>query len=98
MDWVGILRRISAQAVDLIFPPVCSGCGRLTGYAHAVCASCWAGMPFIERPYCEVLGLPFAYDPGESAVSPEAIANPRSSTGCDRWPFTKGSSATSCMA
>jgi ComF family protein len=76
MDWAGILRRISAQAVDLIFPPVCSGCGRLTGYAHAVCASCWAGMPFIERPYCEVLGLPFAYDPGESAVSPEAIANP----------------------
>jgi hypothetical protein len=23
MDWVGILRRISAQAVDLVFPPVC---------------------------------------------------------------------------
>ncbi|QFI67453.1 Competence protein F [Sinorhizobium alkalisoli] len=30
----------------------------------------------IERPYCEVLGLPFAFDPGAGAVSPEAIADP----------------------
>ena len=33
-------------------------------------------MRFIERPFCEVLGLPFSFDEGEGTVSPEAIANP----------------------
>lgn len=35
-------------------------------------------MHFIERPYCEVLGIPFSYDPGEGMVSAEAIATPPS--------------------
>ena len=30
----------------------------------------------IERPYCERLGLPFAFDPGEGILSPAAIAAP----------------------
>jgi len=47
-----------------------------TGDARAVCPSCWGGMRLIERPYCEVLGLPFAFDQGAGVVSPEAIANP----------------------
>ncbi len=34
-------------------------------------------MSFIERPYCDRLGTPFAYDLGvPSLVSPEAMANP----------------------
>lgn len=33
-------------------------------------------MRFIERPYCEVLGLPFSHDHGDNAVSPMAIAQP----------------------
>lgn len=68
--------RLVGAAVDLVFPPVCRGCGRLTGDAHAVCPSCWAKLPLIERPYCEVLGSPFSFDPGEGAVSPEALADP----------------------
>ncbi|WP_052728197.1 ComF family protein [Ensifer aridi] len=74
--WAALLRRLAADAIDLVFPPVCCGCGRLTGDARAVCPSCWGGMRLIERPYCEVLGLPFAFDPGAGVVSPEAIANP----------------------
>ena len=31
---------------------------------------------FIERPYCEQLGIPFAYDLGPGALSAEAIADP----------------------
>ncbi|ABR61340.1 ComF family protein [Sinorhizobium medicae] len=75
-DRAGPLRRLAALAINLVFPPVCCGCGRLTGDARAVCPSCWAKIPLIERPYCEVLGMPFTFDPGEGAVSPEAIANP----------------------
>ncbi|AFL53555.1 putative competence protein F [Sinorhizobium fredii USDA 257] len=74
--WKSLIREIGAATVNLVFPPVCCGCGRLTGDARAVCPSCWAGLRLIERPYCEVLGSPFAVDPGSGAVSPQAIANP----------------------
>jgi len=33
-------------------------------------------MRLIETPYCPVLGLPFAHDPGAGMVSPQAIAHP----------------------
>lgn len=33
-------------------------------------------MRLIEKPYCPVLGLPFAHDPGDGMVSPHAIAHP----------------------
>ncbi len=66
------LRRI----VDIVYPPVCLGCGALTGRHGAVCASCWRDIRFIERPYCEVLGLPFSYDPGPGMLCAQAIAHP----------------------
>lgn len=33
-------------------------------------------MRLIEKPYCPVLGLPFAHDPGDGMVSPQAVAHP----------------------
>jgi ComF family protein len=33
-------------------------------------------LSLIEPPYCERLGIPFAYDPGPGLLSMEAIANP----------------------
>lgn len=33
-------------------------------------------MPFIERPFCERLGTPFAQDLGDGLLSPAAIAEP----------------------
>ena len=66
------LRRIA----DIVYPPICLGCGALTGRHGAVCASCWREIRFIERPYCEVLGLPFSYDPGPGLLSAQAIAHP----------------------
>lgn len=65
-------------AAQLLFPPVCAGCSAAVGRAHALCGPCWTRLRFIEPPYCEILGLPFAYDPGEGAVSPQAIADPPS--------------------
>lgn len=61
---------------DLVYPPACGGCGRRIADHGGLCASCWSSVPFIERPFCEVLGLPFAHDPGAGALSAEAIANP----------------------
>nr|WP_321455860.1 ComF family protein [uncultured Cohaesibacter sp.] len=61
---------------DLIIPPRCAGCGKIVQDANSLCGSCWADMEWIARPYCSVSGLPFAYDLGDSLVSPEVLANP----------------------
>ncbi len=68
----GWLRRLG----DIVYPATCPGCGILTGGHAGFCPNCWADIRFIERPYCEVLGMPFSYDPGEGMVCAEAIADP----------------------
>ncbi|MFE1599155.1 ComF family protein [Methylobacterium sp. ID0610] len=63
--------------VGLIYPPSCIACGAATGTPHALCPACWRGMRFIERPYCERLGTPFAVDLGvPGLLSPGAMAHP----------------------
>ena len=63
-------------ALGLVYPPACIACQAATGEPHALCASCWSGIRFIERPYCERLGTPFAVDFGQPLLSPAAIADP----------------------
>ncbi|HEV2557798.1 MAG TPA: ComF family protein [Microvirga sp.] len=71
-----ILQAAGRAAVGLVYPPTCSACGGATGEPHALCAGCWRGLRFIERPYCERLGTPFAVDHGAPLLSPAAIADP----------------------
>jgi len=61
---------------DLVYPPACPGCGASTGTHRSLCPTCWSGVRFIERPYCEVLGSPFTHDLGSGILSAEAIADP----------------------
>lgn len=78
--WFGQARlwpRAAARGlVGLVYPPVCAACAGSTGTAHALCPRCWASLSLIERPYCEVLGTPFALDLGGSLISPQAMADP----------------------
>ncbi len=64
------------SALSLLYPPTCIACQAATGEPHTLCASCWAEVRFIERPYCERLGTPFAVDLGQPLLSPAAIADP----------------------
>ena len=64
------------RSLDLVLPPHCLACARPVASAGTLCPSCWSAMRFIERPYCEQLGIPFAYDLGPGALSAEAIADP----------------------
>lgn len=65
---------------DIAIPPICLTCDRLVDTQGGLCSHCWSRARFIERPYCEVLGLPFSFDPGEMPgerlVSARAIADP----------------------
>lgn len=70
------LRGLMAAAIDAVYPPVCAGCGHLVAVQRGVCPGCWASLRLIERPYCEVLGLPFSHDLGSGILSADAIAHP----------------------
>lgn len=71
------LRSLAQAAADIVFPPACLACRASIENSGALCAACWAQVRFIERPYCERLGTPFAVDLGDDELlSPEAVANP----------------------
>src|SRR3954447_246342 len=59
---VEVLAAAGRQAVGLVYPPTCIACGAAAGEPHAMCGRCWSRMRFIERPFCERLGTPFAAD------------------------------------
>ncbi len=63
-------------AADVALPPQCLSCAAPTAGEGALCARCWSRVRLIDRPYCARLGIPFAYDLGEGALSAEAIADP----------------------
>ena len=71
-----VLRGAARALVDLVYPPACLHCGAAAAEPHTLCARCWGGMRFIERPFCERLGTPFAADLGQPLLSPAAIADP----------------------
>ncbi|QRM30010.1 ComF family protein [Microvirga sp. VF16] len=64
------------SALGLLYPPTCIACQSAIGEPHALCAACWSHVRFIERPFCERLGTPFAVDLGQPLLSPAAIADP----------------------
>ncbi|MGA2638126.1 MAG: ComF family protein [Methylocella sp.] len=69
--------RALSRAADLVFPPACLACRQATQTHGSLCAACWSKLRFIERPFCERLGVPFPIDLGnEGLLSPEAVANP----------------------
>lgn len=68
--------RVGQLFVDLVLPPTCIACRMPIGMQGGLCANCWAGAGFIERPFCERLGTPFPSDHGGALISPAALAEP----------------------
>jgi ComF family protein len=68
-------RAIFGRALDVALPKLCPACRELVG-ADGLCAPCWSRLSLIARPYCERLGIPFAYDPGPGVLSMQAITDP----------------------
>lgn len=74
--WRSWLARFGRRALDVVYPAHCPGCGAGTAEPGALCGACWHEVPFIARPYCERLGVPFSVDIGGVLLSPAAIAEP----------------------
>lgn len=69
------LRGAFGAALNVALPPLCPACRELVN-GSGLCASCWSKLSLIAPPYCERLGIPFAYDPGPGVLSMLAIADP----------------------
>ncbi len=67
---------VARRLIDLTLPPQCLACRAPVAEIGTLCPACWSRLRLIERPYCERLGIPFAYDLGQGALSAEAIADP----------------------
>jgi hypothetical protein len=85
-----LLRSLARAAADTVFPPACLNCRQSAGAVGSLCAACWAQVRFIERPFCERLGTPFAMDLGsEGLLSPEAVAILRCLPAPGRLPISR---------
>jgi len=69
------LRTGAGRTLNVALPPLCLACRQLVG-ENGLCAACWGKLSFIAPPYCERLGIPFAYDPGPGVLSMQALADP----------------------
>src|SRR3954453_4309202 len=69
-------RAVLRSVLDVGLPPLCPSCREPVRDPGGLCAACWSRLNFITRPYCERLGIPFAYDPGPGILSMQAIADP----------------------
>lgn len=45
-------------ALSTIYPPRCIGCGDVVDSDFGLCATCWAGTPFIGEMACDACGVP----------------------------------------
>ena len=71
-------RKILRGAIDGIYPPACTGCGKQTAEPGALCGACWNSVKFIEKPFCAIYGTPFSTELGDGMISARAIADPPS--------------------
>lgn len=71
-----LARSIGGFSAGVLFPPACPGCRRQVAAPGTLCGQCWPRLRLLERPWCEVLGIPFTHDFGTGFLSAEAIANP----------------------
>ena len=69
------LRAALGLIANVALPQLCAACREPVDGA-GLCAGCWSKLSFISPPYCERLGIPFAFDGGPGQLSMEAIADP----------------------
>ena len=72
----GFGRAAVGMVLDTALPPLCASCRAPLGNLGGLCPACWSKVSFIAPPYCERLGIPFAYDPGPGVLSMQAITDP----------------------
>jgi ComF family protein len=55
-------KTIARKALDTLLPPRCPGTGAIVDAPGMVSADFWTQLSFIDRPFCDVCGMPFDFD------------------------------------
>lgn len=71
-----VLSATFADVANFVLPPACPVCRARLGSSGGLCADCWQGVRFLERPWCERLGTPLPIDLGPGILSAAAVADP----------------------
>lgn len=78
--WAMRLRAVPGVVIDWALPPRCPGCGEPVEADHRFCASCWAGLRFLDASGCAACGMPVA-DGGRGVRCGPCLADPPAHAG-----------------
>jgi len=69
---------IASGIADLVFPPVCIVCGHLLrgNRASPFCDECLSQITFITGPVCDICGIPFGTQEGETHCCGACVVDP----------------------
>lgn len=71
-----MLRRAGRRGVDFLMPPTCPVTGERIEDPLGLSAAGWRAIHFIDEPFCDRCGAPFAADYGAGVLCPACIAAP----------------------
>src|SRR5947209_8518946 len=71
-----VVQRAGRVVLDTFFPPLCMSCRKRIADPHALCATCWLAISFIEGALCARCGTPFDADPGGETFCGPCHAHP----------------------
>ena len=69
------MRRVWIETLNVLFPPVCCGCGTGTPQP-GFCGPCEAGIPTPQSPLCVVCGIPFSTRGGSDHPCSRCLRQP----------------------
>ncbi len=73
---LGALRGAGRHGIDFLMPPTCPVTGERIDDPVGLSAAGWGAIHFIDEPYCDQCGAPFAVDYGQGILCPSCIASP----------------------
>lgn len=66
------------QALALLYPTQCVGCGGFVEEEHSLCAECWRDTPFVDGAVCDSCGVPLlGGDSGDRDQCDDCLRTPR---------------------
>ncbi len=68
------IKTVGRLVLDAVLPPQCLLSRELVSAPGELEASTWKKLHFLDDPFCQTCGVPFAVDPGPEALCPSCLA------------------------
>jgi ComF family protein len=74
-DFKKHLNHVGGQAIDFLLPPLCPATGEIVDVLGMVDPTYWQSLNFINAPFCEICGGPFAFE-GDNLTCGHCMEHP----------------------